>query len=172
MLGDGVPAGGPPNAYRVVGEAPLEIGTKLSLSARLANVGPRRLKGPDRLVLNSPVILMKWKQPATGAPEPGPDTFQLIIDRWNPFNQRDTSVTYTRDLYHTSHRILVVVILEEYFVPFPSYLDKNSYHHVAEDGMHMRNHDFNETTELACSDFFSFEPKFLFRHVFLMLPLL
>ena len=45
---------------------------------------------------------------------------------------------------------------EEYFSPFPSYLDNISYKHVVEDGMHMRNNDFNETVELVCSNLFFF----------------
>ena len=79
-LEDGVPDGGPPDANKVMGEAPLEITVELSFSARLVNDGPHRLRGPGRLVLNSPVILMKWEQPLTGAPIPGPDTAQSIID--------------------------------------------------------------------------------------------
>ena len=55
-----VQEGGPPNVDRVVGEAPLEIVVELSFSARFANAAPHRLKGLGRLVLNSPVILMKW----------------------------------------------------------------------------------------------------------------
>ena len=66
-LENGVLTGGPPNADRVVGETPLEIATKLSFSTRLANADPRRPRGPDRLVLNSPVIPMKWEQPSMGA---------------------------------------------------------------------------------------------------------
>ena len=50
MLEDEVQEGGPPDANRVVGEAQLEINNELSFSAKLANAGPRRLKGPGRLV--------------------------------------------------------------------------------------------------------------------------
>ena len=57
-----------------MGEAPLEIDAELSFSARLANASPCRLKGPDRLVLNSLVIPMKWEQPLSSAHVPGPDT--------------------------------------------------------------------------------------------------
>ena len=65
-LEDGVPGGGPPDVDKAVGEAPLEIAIELSFSARLANVDPHRLKGPNRLVLNSPVIPMKWEQLLSG----------------------------------------------------------------------------------------------------------
>ena len=58
-LEDGVPAKRPPNVDRVMGKAPLEIAVELSFSDRLANAGPHRPMGPDRLVLNSLVILMK-----------------------------------------------------------------------------------------------------------------
>ena len=47
------------------GEAPLEIAAELSFLARLANAHSHRLKGPSRLVLNSPIIPMKWDQPSS-----------------------------------------------------------------------------------------------------------
>ena len=123
----GFQPGGPPNVDRVMGEALLEIAVELSFSTRLANAGLRRLRGLDRLVLNSPVIPMKWEQPSTGLPVLGLVTAISIIDLWSHFNQRDTSFAYMRDLYPTSHHILVVALSEEYFVPFPGYLDQKSH---------------------------------------------
>ena len=84
----------------------------------------------------------------------------------------ETFVAQMRDLYPTSHRISVVALSKEYFVPFPCYLDKKFYQRVAKDGMHMRNHDFNEMVGLVCSDFFSFERESLCQRVFLMPSLL
>ena len=66
LLRDGVLAGWPPNADRVVGDAPLEIAVELSFSDRLANAVLHKLSGPSRLALNSPVIPMTWEQPLTG----------------------------------------------------------------------------------------------------------
>ena len=60
-LENGVLDKGPPDADRALEEAPLEIAIELLFSTRLANVGPRRLKGLDILVLNSLVISMKWE---------------------------------------------------------------------------------------------------------------
>ena len=71
----------------------------MSFSAKLANYRSYRLKGPSKLVLNSPVIPMKWEQPSTGALVLVPDTAQSIID-----------------LYATIHRIPVVALSKEYFV--------------------------------------------------------
>ena len=118
-------------------------------------------------MLNSLVIPMKWEQPSLVALVPGPDIAQSIIDRWIPFNQRDTSVANMHDLYPISHRIPVVALVEEYSIPFSSYLNKNSYLHVAEDGMHMCNHDFNEMAKLVCSNLFSHPLSFLFGREFL-----
>ena len=57
------PAGGPPSVDKVVGDAPsAETAVGPSLLARRFNLtitGPRRLRGLDRLVLNSPVQPMK-----------------------------------------------------------------------------------------------------------------
>ena len=53
----------------------------------------------------------------------------------------------------TNLRIPVVALSEEYFIPFPDYMDKKSYQRVAEYGMYIRNYDFNETAELVWLDF-------------------
>ena len=128
-------------------EAPsIETIVGLLLSTRhfsLAIDSPHKPRGPDRLVLNSPVKPMKWDHPPTDTSVPGPDFAWLIIDHWNPFNQRDTYVVDIRELYPTNLRIPVVALSKKYSIPFPSYLDKKSYQHVAEDGMYIRNHDFN-----------------------------
>ena len=79
-LEDGVPNGGF-DADRAVGEAPLDIAAKFLFLARLANAACRRLKGPDMLVLNSPIIPMKWEQSSLTALVPSPDISQSIIDR-------------------------------------------------------------------------------------------
>ena len=50
-------------------------------TARLANVAPRKLKGPGNLVLNYPIILMMWEQPSSAALVSGPDITQSIINR-------------------------------------------------------------------------------------------
>ena len=83
----------------------------------------------------------------------GLDAAYSIIDRWNPFNQRDTFSIDMHELYPTNLRIQVVALSEEYFIPFPGYVDKKSYQRVAEDGMYIHNHDFNETVELVRLDF-------------------
>ena len=92
---------------------------------------------------------MKGDHSPADASIPGPDSAWLIIDRWNPFNQRDTYVVDICELYPTNLRIPVVALFEKYSIPFPGYLDKKPYQHMAEDGMYIRNHDFNETTELV-----------------------
>ena len=76
-----------------------------------------------------------------------------IIDCWSPFNKRESSVAYMRDLYPTLLRLPVVACAKEYFISFPSYLDRKSFLRVAEDRMLIRNHDFNESVELVCFDF-------------------
>ena len=122
------------------------------LSARRSNLaisGPCRARGPVRLALNSLVQPMKWEHLSTDTSIPGPEAAQSIIDCRNPFNQKDTSVTYMYELYPTNLRIPVVAISEEYAIPFPDYMDKKSCQRVVEDGMYIRNHDFNEMAKLV-----------------------
>ena len=108
---------------------------------------------PNKLVLGSYVKPMEWARPSTNKLIPGPDAAWSIIDRWNPFNKRDSSVAHTRELYPNNLRIPMVARVEEYSIPFPNYLDKKSYQRVAEERMYIRNHDFDETTELVWLNF-------------------
>ena len=95
-LEDGISVGGPPSADNVVGEVPsVETVVVPLLFARQLNLvirGPHRPRGHDRLVLNSQVKPIKWDHPPVDAFALGPNVAQSIINRWNPFNQRDTSI--------------------------------------------------------------------------------
>ena len=77
-LEDGISTMGPSNANNVMGEAPsIETVVIPLLSTRQFNLGiggSYRPKGPDRLVLNSPVKPMNWDHPS------GPDSTQSIIN--------------------------------------------------------------------------------------------
>ena len=83
---------------------------------------------------------------------PGSEVAREIIDRWSPFNKRESSVAHMRDLYPYS-LVHVAVRAKEYSFPFLGYLVRKSFQHLAKDGMLIRNHDFNESTELVCFDF-------------------
>ena len=102
-LEDGALAGGPPNAYQVVSEAPSTetiVGSPLQARrSSLATFDARKARLPDRLVLGSYVKPMEWARPSMDTSVPNPDAAQSIIDRWNPFNKRDSSVTHMRKLY-------------------------------------------------------------------------
>ena len=69
-----------------------------------------------------------------------------IIDRWSPFNKRESLVTHMCDLYPTVLRVPMAARVEEYSTPFPfpGYLDRKSFQRMAEDGMLIHNHNFNE----------------------------
>ena len=136
-----------------MGEAPsVETVVDPPLPTKRSNLtitSPRRPRGPYRLVLNSHVKSMKWDHLLANTSVPCPNAAQSIIDCWNPFNQRDTSITNMHELYPTNLQKPVVALSEEYSIPFPGYMDKKSYQRVAEDGMYIRNHHFNETVELV-----------------------
>ena len=69
-----------------------------------------------------------------------------IINRWSPFNKKESLVAHMRDLYPTILQVSVVARVEEYSIafPFPGYLDRKSFQRIAEDRMFIHNHDFNE----------------------------
>ena len=82
-----------------------------------------------------------------------PKAAREIIDCWSPFNKRVSSIAYMCNLYPTLLRVPVVARAEDYSIPFLDYLDRKSFQRVAEDGMLIRHHDFNESAELVCFDF-------------------
>ena len=100
-------------------------------------------------MLGSYVKPMEWGCHSVDTLAPGLDQAQSIIDRWKPFNKKDSSTAHMRELYPNLLRILVAAHVEEYFIPFPNYMDKKSYQRVAGDGMFICNHDFDETAELV-----------------------
>ena len=100
------------------------------------------------LMLGLYVRPMEWGHPSMDTLALSPDEAWSIIDRWNPFNKRDSSTAHMCELYPNLLRIPVAAHAEEYSIPFPSYMDKKSYQRVVEEGMFIRNHDFDETVEL------------------------
>ena len=69
---------------------------------------------------------------------PGLKATREIIDHWNPFNKRESSVACMCDIYPALLRVPVV---------------RKSFQRVAEDGMLICNHDFKESAELVCFGF-------------------
>ena len=106
-------------------------------------------KPPDRLVLSSYVELVEWAKPMEDASALNQETTRALINYGRPFDQRDPSVVHMHDLYPHKFRVPAMTHGEEYSIPFPVNLNKRSYQCVAEDGMYMRSHDFDETTELV-----------------------
>ena len=153
LLQDVVPIGGPLDAEGVVGEAPSETVIVPSFSTKLSNASPCKPRMLNRFVLSSYVLPQEWDCPSADVVAPGLEAAREIIDRWSPFNKRETSIAHMRDLYPTLLRVPVVALGEEYFIPFPGYLDRKSFLHVAEDGMFIHNHDFNESAKLVCFNF-------------------
>ena len=97
-------------------------------------------------MLGSYVKPIEWGCPLVSMPALGPGEARSIINRWNPFDKRDSSTAHMSELYPNLLQISVADRVEEYFIPFPGYIDKKSYQRVAKDEMFIRNHDFDEST--------------------------
>ena len=106
-------------------------------------------KPPDMLVLSSYVEPVEWARPTEDASAPDQETTRALINYRRPLDRRDPSVLHMRDLYPHNFLVSAMAHGEEYSIPFHVNLDKRSYQRVAEGGMYMRNHDFDETTELV-----------------------
>ena len=118
----------------------------------LALFGARRTRPLDKMILSSYVKSLEWSHPVAGAPTPYQEASWLLVRKCNPFDMRDSLVAHICDLYPHIFRFPVVALSKEYFIPFPSYLDKGSYQRVAKEVMYIRNHNFNETAKLVWSD--------------------
>ena len=151
-LEDGAPAEGPPNADQAISEslaAETTIGPPLQTRRyNLTIPDAHRANLPDRLMIGSYVKLIEQGSPSMDTPTLGPNEARTIINNWNPFNNRDSFTIHMCKLYPNLLRIPVVTHIE-YFIPFPSYMDKKSYQRVANDEMIIRNHDFDKSTELV-----------------------
>ena len=97
------PAGGHSNTNQAVSEAS-DVKTTIGplLQARrfsLAIFYSRRARLPIRLMLGLYVKPMEWGRPSVDTSAPGLDKAQSIIDRWKPFNYRDSFAAQIRELY-------------------------------------------------------------------------
>ena len=100
---DGALVGGLLHADQVVSEAsfvetavgPLPLARRSSLATSEA----RKARLLDRLVLGFNVKSMELASPLADTSAPGPNVAWSIIDCWNPFNKRDSSITRMRELY-------------------------------------------------------------------------
>ena len=97
-----IPAGGSPSAEGVVAKAPLEV---VATPLKVVMAGSRRLRMPDQLLLSSYVPPKDRVHPLANTVAPGPKGSREIIDRWSPFNKRESSITHIRDLYPTLLRV-------------------------------------------------------------------
>ena len=56
---------------------------------------------------------------------------------------------HMRDLYPTYFWIPVASRSEKYTIMFPTYMDKEAFQAMANDGMFIRNHNFHRSAELV-----------------------
>ena len=153
LLRDGIPTRASSGAEGVTAEAPLEVVAALSFLTRLARGDPRRLRMPNRLLLSSYVPPQEWVPLSVDTMALGLEGAQEIIDRWSPFNRRESSVAHMHDLYPTFLWVSVAAYAEHYSIPFPDYIDRETFRCMAEDGMLIRNHNFHQSVELVSFDF-------------------
>ena len=144
-LEDGAPTGGPPNVDQAVSEAPT---IETTIGPLLQIIWPRA-RLPNKLMLGSYVKPMEWSRSSVDTPAPGSNETRPIVDLLNPLKKKDSSAAHMRDLYPNLLRLPVAARAEEYSIPFLIYMDKKFYQLVAEDGMFIHNHDFDETAELV-----------------------
>ena len=89
------------------------------------------------------------------ASAPKPEGAQEIINRWEPFNQGESSTAHLEQLYLTMLQMLVEVRAEgkgeKYVISIPAYAYKEDLKQVVKDGMLILNRNFIQSTELVRS---------------------
>ena len=82
---------------------------------------------PDRLLLSSYIPPQERVPLLADTMAPGPEGTREIIDRWSPFNKRESSVMHMCDLYPTLLRVPVAARAEQYSISFPGYMDRETF---------------------------------------------
>ena len=88
----------------------------------------------------------------------GPKGAQEIVDRWRPFNRGKSSADHLQDLYPTMLRMPVTVQAggqgEEYNISISCSTSKEDLQQMIEDGIQVRNRNFDQSTELVSLEAF------------------
>ena len=96
---------------------------------------------------------------------PGPKGAQEIVDRWRHFNRGESSADHLHDLYPKMLWMPVTVRAggqgEEYNISVPCSNSKEDLQQMIEDGIQVRNRNFDQSTELV-----SLEALFLLLVIF------
>ena len=108
---------------------------------------------PDCMLLNSYLPHRCPAPPMEEVSVPGPEGAQEIINRWRPFNWGESSADHLHDLYPVMLWMLVAVRAggqsEEYTISVPAGTIKEDLQQMIEDGMQVRNCNFDQSTELV-----------------------
>ena len=75
-----------------------------------------------------------------------------ITSLWNPLNQEESPVTRMHDLYPNYFRMPMTARSKKYSIPLPVYVDKEDLQPLAEDGMFIRNYNFQRSAELVSAE--------------------
>ena len=143
---EGIPVGGP--SVDEIGEgSPSGVATAPLPPPKSASAVPSRRRLPDQVLLSTYVPPHERIAPPGGTVALDLEGALEIIHRYSSFNQAERPVVHMRNLYPNNFRILVAPLIEHYFIPFPTYLSKEAFQSVAEDGMFIRNHDFYRSVE-------------------------
>ena len=121
--------------------------------AKLVRAGRKRPLPPDRILLNS------YLPPRGSAPVMeevtvlGPEDIKSIVHRWKPFNRGESAADRLDDLYPRTLRMPVtaraVGLGQEYSIAVPVGTVKEDIQQIVEDGIHIRNRNYVQSTELV-----------------------
>ena len=145
-----------PTALQVV-HIPEQATSQLD-KAKYTQTGFRKPLLPDRMLMNSYLPPCDPTPPMEEVISPGPEGAQEIVERWRPFNRGEYSADHLHDLYPTMLRMLVTIQAggqgEEYNISVPCGTSKEDLQQMIEDGMQVRNRNFDQSTELVSLEAF------------------
>ena len=147
-----VPVVSPPSAEEVGMGAPSRVIIGLAPSPKPIGAEPSKKRLPDRVLVSTYVLPMERVHPSMDMMASDLGDVLKIVHRWSPLNQEESPVTRMHDLYQNYFRMLVTSCSEQYSIPFLIYIDKEDFQPVADDGMFIRNHNFNRSAELVSAD--------------------
>ena len=126
-LEEGIPVGGLSIVDEIGEGSPSGVAAAPLPPPKLADTVSSRRRPPNQVLLSTYVPPYERIHPPAGMVAPDLEGAQEIIHCWSPFNQVEPLVAHMCDLYPKCFRVPMAARGEQYSIPFPVYMNKDSF---------------------------------------------
>ena len=140
-----------PRALQVI--LPGEQGEQPQQKSKYMRSGLPRPKRLDQVITNNYLPPRGPEPSSIDISAPREEEVKKILCRWEPFHRRASAADWLNDLYPPMYRVLVAArgmgLHEAYTVPVLASTPKEDFQQIIDDGIHVRNRNFVQSTELV-----------------------